>query len=92
MIVKVEMQAFAPGKVREVFVPDEEWGRADNTTRRLERVFRYGQNDFQPQPLPSVSVGDVVVIDDRRFVCAPMGWRELLDGEQSLGAVGEMTR
>ena len=30
----------------------------------LEMVFYYGQNDFQPKPIRSVSCGDVVVLPD----------------------------
>lgn len=43
----------------------------------LELVFHYGQNDFQPQRCPSVSVGDVAVIDDRHFLCAAVGWKQI---------------
>lgn len=92
MIVMVEMQAFSPGKVRAVAIPDEEWAKADTTAKRLELAFYYGQNDFQPQPRPSVSIGDVAVIDGRRFVCASLGWRELAEGERSAGAIGELLR
>jgi hypothetical protein len=44
----------------------------------LELVFHYGQNDFQPQQCPSVSVGDVAVLDDRYFFCAAVGWQKML--------------
>lgn len=30
----------------------------------LDAAFYYGQNDFQPRPFPSVSVGDVIELPD----------------------------
>lgn len=61
MIVRVHLLPFGrPGEVREVEVPPASWERADSLLERLGLVFHYGQNDFQPKPHPSVSVGDVV--------------------------------
>ncbi|MCK9462615.1 MAG: hypothetical protein M0R80_23600 [Proteobacteria bacterium] len=61
MIVKVHMLAFGePGEIREVEVPDEE-----RSGSLLDQVFYFGQNDFQPQRHPSVSVGDVIEVEDR---------------------------
>ena len=55
MRVKVYLVHFGPWKIRTVTSPN-------NTAPKdfLDTVFHYGQNDFQPLPLPSVSVGDVI--------------------------------
>ena len=54
----------------------------------LDLAYKFGQNDFQPQALPSVSVGDVIDLGDRgRFLVASLGFtlfqgdvQELADG------------
>lgn len=53
----------------------------------LGLVFHWGQNDFQPQHVPSVSVGDVIRVKTidaygnetglRRFAVMPAGFREI---------------
>jgi hypothetical protein len=43
----------------------------------LDEVFKFGQNDFQPQPMPSVSVGDVIRIGDERWLVEPVGFSRL---------------
>ena len=74
---KVHMLAFADGAIREVNVPVSELSSVEGN---LEKVFYYGQNDFQPHPsLPSVSVGDVVEIDDEKYRVEPVGWKKLED-------------
>ena len=61
MKIKVHMVAFEdPIRVRMVNVPNKEFFECDTTSEVLERVFKFGQNDFQPQQCCSVSVGDVV--------------------------------
>jgi hypothetical protein len=35
-----------------------------NTEELLELVFEQGQNDFQPRTAPSLSAGDIIVLDD----------------------------
>ena len=66
MIIPVHMFAFAAkgdrSKIRKVEVPDNEWATAKGVNEILELVFKYGQNDFQNLPMPSVSVGDVVEV------------------------------
>jgi hypothetical protein len=85
MLVKVQMLAFEKdGVVRLVNVPDEEvsihlrgvdpyWFH----NHVLERVFFYGQNDFQPQNICSVSVGDVAEGEGKYYLCATQGWKEI---------------
>ena len=85
MLVKVLMLAFEnDGVVRTVDVPDEETSPTLQgvdpywfENHVLERVFYYGQNDFQPQNICSVSVGDVVEHEGKYFMCAVTGWIEI---------------
>lgn len=82
MKIEVEMLAFEDeGQVRVVDVPDEEWSRAGSHEHKLDLVFKYGQNDFQPQKIYSVSVGDVVHLGGKRFRVGGCGWNELTEGQ-----------
>lgn len=64
------------GIIREVTIPDENKGNDVMVT--LEKVFHWGQNDFQPiDGSPSVSVGDIVIHGSKYFMVAPVGFREL---------------
>ena len=85
-IVQVRMLAFhdsTPNNViiSEVAVPDAEgyqlW--ADLCiSAKLEQAFKWGQNDFQPQSSRcSVSVGDVVELDDKLWLCCSSGFKEI---------------
>jgi hypothetical protein len=66
----VHLLAFSNGKLREVELPHE-------VEPSLEQIYKYGQNDFQPQQLPSVSVGDVVQFENKLFVALPVGFKEV---------------
>jgi len=102
MIFEVELWAFhhperdGPAvRVRQVDVPDREVDAAGTVEAVLERVFYYGQNDFQPLPLPSVSVGDVVRVPmlslpphtlavqviGKRYIVMPFGYEVLAEGD-----------
>ena len=75
MKYKVHMLAFgSPNEFRVVEVAEP----SQNTKELLEQIFHFGQNDFQPQNHPSVSVGDVVELDGSAYhlVCGT-GFREL---------------
>lgn len=74
--VDVEMHAFMGGAVRMVEIPVDEWLGASEE-ERLEMVFRYGQNEVQPKPFCSVSVGDVIVIGRDRFRVAALGFERV---------------
>lgn len=77
MIIPVKMLAFMDGEIRNVVLPDTFVGAItpENTTTILDRVFYYGQNDFQPVPKRcSVSVGDVAEINGEFWLCAFVGW------------------
>jgi len=86
MKFKVHMLAFCKkGTVREVDIPKSVLPTTQPahvlTTAILELIFRYGQNEFQPQKLPSVSVGDVIQGGSkdkpRYFEVAMAGFREV---------------
>lgn len=55
MKVRVYLLHFGRGKIRTVTIPN-----STSASDFLDRVFHYGQNEVQPLPLPSVSVGDVI--------------------------------
>jgi hypothetical protein len=85
MIYRVYLLAFRDGDIREVDVPDAELpaaGDPETDHATLDLIFRYGQNDFQLRPLPSVSVGDVIEMGDGRlYVVKPFGF-EVMTPEQ----------
>jgi hypothetical protein len=74
---KVHMLAFgAPGQIREVTVFDE----FDSTTpvnEVLELIYKYGQNDFQPQECCSVSMGDVIEYEGAYYLILGTGFIHL---------------
>ena len=95
MNIEVSMLAFDDGRIRVVEVPEDEIrpehlqldfpvhlaGMMDhlNPEGLLDLVFKYGQNDFQPKPYPSVSAGDVICLptDGSLWIVRPVGFRRL---------------
>lgn len=85
MIVRVYMLAFnGIDKVRSVDIPEEDFVYAmapDRIADRLERVlglvYHYGQNDVQPLPMESVSMGDVIRFAGKMYVVRGFGFAEL---------------
>jgi hypothetical protein len=76
MKIKVHMLAFGqPDELRWVDVESP----SANVERLLEQVFEMGQNDFQPQEHPSVSVGDVIDLHpvNRQYLVRAAGFKEL---------------
>ena len=68
-----------PIPTRTITVPSEE--ASDDPNQLLESVFYYGQNDFQPQPVRSLSVGDVVKLPDGSLHrVLGIGWEHLPEG------------
>lgn len=67
---------FQKGVIRVVDVPDNELtGRIEDD---LEKIFYYGQNDFQNNPERcSVSAGDVVRYHGTRYMIEPMGFSKV---------------
>jgi len=91
MIVKAHLAAFRyegePVAVREIEIPEEDVRKiiGDNKTSvgtgfdLAELAFKYGQNDFQPRPMRSVSVDDVVEIPlYGRFLVEGVGFSYLV--------------
>lgn len=78
MIYDVELWAFCNGMLRQVETTERthaEWNGRDDLA--LEGIFYWGQNDHQPQEMPSVSVGDVARLGDDRWLCCSVGWKKL---------------
>lgn len=87
MKIEVEMLAFEDGKIRTVSVPADEAKGAD-ASDLLDLAFTYGQNDFQPQAIASVSVGDVIRLERKRYRVEPCGFVEVdADNEPVPGGV-----
>jgi len=66
---------------RFVEIPDDK--RIDDLpiAEALELVFRYGQNDFQPKPMPSVSAGDAIYFKGSVYYVAGVGFIEITGEE-----------
>jgi hypothetical protein len=81
MKFRVEMLALGNwGDIREVEVPHHTFTDIETT---LEKVFEYGQNEVQPQQRPSVSMGDVIVMDTDKWLIRDFGFRLLTPTEYS---------
>jgi hypothetical protein len=76
MKIQVELLAFDfERKFREVTIPD---GQVTEPVKALlDQVFYWGQNDFQPQPCYSVSVGDVIHLPSGKWLVQSVGFLEL---------------
>lgn len=73
MIFNVELLAFGnPNEIRNVEVPDN---LLTGTENDLELIFNYGQNDVQIKNHPSVSAGDIINYNDKKFVVAGIGFK-----------------
>jgi hypothetical protein len=74
-VIQVEMWAFQNGVIREVRIPDEACGSADEM---LNAVYHFGQNDIQPvEGRCSVSVGDVILLDGERYLVMVCGFTKM---------------
>jgi hypothetical protein len=73
---------------RTITIPDHETvglrarkGSDEALAHLLELAFYYGQNDFQPMPIRSLSVGDVVKLNDGSLHrVLGLGWEALPAG------------
>lgn len=87
-VIEVELLAFGNGVIRTVDIPNAEITKLENAgvtgerfrTAMLELIFYFGQNDFQPKPFPSVSVGDAVRYEGKRWAVKTFGFSEIPDG------------
>jgi hypothetical protein len=85
--VEVEMQAFGGGGLRTVVIPVAEgvgqttespFWRDVTTDQKLDHIFYYGQNDFQPVANQrSVSVGDIIRLEGKRYRVDAVGFTEI---------------
>lgn len=77
MKIKALMYAYEDGKEREIEIPDSRWEKA-SLTDRLEAAFEFGQNDFQPRHICSVSVGDVIdMAGEGLYLVCGLGFRKM---------------
>lgn len=75
---RVELLAHGDGAIREVKLPAKEYkGKPLQEIRSA--IMHYGQNDVQPQLLPSVSVGDVIQMDGDRWKVVGNGFEKVPD-------------
>ena len=84
--IEVEVQVFSGGRIRTVVIPVAEGVGQSNespfwrdltTDQKLDHIFYYGQNDFQPVPNQcSVSVGDIIRLEGRRYRVDAVGFTE----------------
>ena len=71
------LSKLAGRQFRTVTIPDEEVVEGIEEGEKLELVFRYGQNEFQPSDQPSVTSGDVVLMDNKFFIMENFGFKEI---------------
>lgn len=82
MKYEVELHAFdGNGELRIVDVPQNEV--VSNEDELLDVIFKYGQNDFQPKNQRSVSVEDVIRLNDKRFRVDDFGFSEIKKMEKT---------
>jgi len=62
-------------KIRLVEVPDDQIN--DDKMDTLEAIFCNGQNYIQPLELPSVSVGDIIGLDDEYWLVLGLGFEQI---------------
>ncbi|CAK9251247.1 unnamed protein product [Sphagnum jensenii] len=75
MMLAFETERGEPTKIRKVTVPAV--AMSDDVNTLLSRIYRYGQNDVQPQRVCSVSAGDVICIGEKFFLVAMTGFKEI---------------
>ena len=81
MKFNVYMTAFkTKADIRVVDVPEDEL-MGDTEEEGLEVIFHFGQNEFQSQDLPSVSVGDIIEKGDKYFMVRGFGFSEITKEE-----------
>ena len=82
MKINVHMSAYSTkNDIRTVEVPDNEITPKTTVNQMLALIYHYGQNDFQPQNHPSVSVGDVVGLEGDYYMVLGIGWKKLTESE-----------
>ena len=92
MKFNVYLTAFMNGEIREVEVPLNECHADPQSV--LDRIFYWGQNDFQPVPCKcSVSAGDVIDFYGKLYMVLMCGFQEIsqkqLNEFKSLSQIGK---
>ena len=82
---------FCQGTIRVVRVPKGEIGNR-NYVEDLNAIWRWGQNDSQPQKLPSISMGDVIRFRGERWLIMAAGFRRLKEGDITAGFIPQDRR
>jgi hypothetical protein len=82
---EVELNMFKQGAIRKVEVP--EFMLKGDDKENLETIYFFGQNDFQPRELPSVSMGDVIRYKEERWLVLGSGFRKLKEGDITVGYI-----
>jgi hypothetical protein len=84
MIITIHLLAYDHlERFREVLIPTERMAKIallpedKKLSSILDAVFYYGQNDFQPQEMPSVSAGDVIFWNDQIFKVMGVGFHKM---------------
>jgi len=85
--IEVETQGLGGAKIRTVVIPVAEgvgqttespFWRDLTTDQKLDHIFYYGQNDFQPVANHcSVSVGDIIRLEGKRYRVDAVGFTEI---------------
>ena len=85
--IEVEMQGLGGERIRTVVIPVAEgvgqttespFWRDLTTDQKLDHIFYYGQNDFQPVANHcSVSVGDIIRLEGKRYRVDAVGFTEI---------------
>lgn len=81
MKVKTHLLAFEEDMIRMVEIPDEVGVRGASEDDILNETFAYGQNDFQPQQMPSLSVGDVIELNGEYHLIMSVGFKKIAQSE-----------
>lgn len=77
MKYKAYMTAFkTKADIRIVEIPNEAI-KDKSKAEILELIYKHGQNEFQPMPNPSISVGDIIELEGRYFMVRPFGFSEI---------------
>ena len=86
----VLMLAFGqPDEIRQVDVCVDQMNSNGNIANVslidiLNEIYRLGQNDFQPKKHPSVSMGDVIVVEKDHYLVCMSGFHKLSQFELDL--------
>lgn len=84
---EVELNMFAQGVIREVEVPADDIEARMGTLAVLDHIWKWGQNELQPMSVPSVSMGDVIRYDGRRWLITAEEYKELKEGDITVGFI-----